>query len=38
MELYTFITNIRKVDPNAWISIVYVQYVFGRFSDKLITS
>ena len=36
MEVYSFIANIRKVDPDAWMSMVYVQYVFGAFNDNLI--
>ena len=37
MEMSTFITNIKAIDPKAWITITYVQHVYGGFNDKLLS-
>ncbi len=35
MEIRTFIPAIKEIDPKSWITITYVQNVYGGFNDKL---
>ena len=36
MEVYSLAMHIREIDKDAWMTVVYVKNIFGRFNDKLI--